>query len=235
VSIDVTPKGAVKPRVLINRVLAQAYFKDACETMATTEDLSDIAKVELYKWALTQPEAIMPLNEAEQQEKNANEWPLVAEAVQQALDACNKFRADEGATLKTKLEEYLRSIESLLLEVEKHDPQRIAATRQRLMERVQELASTISIDNNRFEQELIYYIEKLDIAEEKVRLRSHLNYAIEALSVEGSGKKLGFIGQEIGREINTIGSKVNDAIIQRVVVQMKEELEKIKEQSLNIV
>lgn len=235
VSIDVTQKGAVTPRVAVNLPIVQAYFADLNNATQHLFSEKNNYDIELFRMAMQMPEASTQLHEGDLVTRNANDWATIQAALQQASQACDQFRADEGATLRGKLTEYLKHIGDLLSEVETFDPQRIAATRQRLHDRIQELAATVTIDNNRFEQELIYYIEKLDIAEEKVRLRSHLAYALEALNIEGSGKKLGFIAQEIGREINTIGSKVNDAQIQRLVVQMKEELEKIKEQSLNIV
>jgi uncharacterized protein (TIGR00255 family) len=123
----------------------------------------------------------------------------------------------------------------MLGEIESHDPERIQKIRERISSHLQEVVTNENFDRNRFEQEMIYYIEKLDISEEKVRLRLHLDHFMEVLQgQEAPGKKLNFISQEIGREINTIGSKANDAIIQRFVIDMKEELEKIKEQSLNI-
>jgi uncharacterized protein (TIGR00255 family) len=137
------------------------------------------------------------------------------------------------AVLAAKLTEYINEIKERLFLIEQHDPIRLATTRQRLFDRLSELGEKVQIDQNRFEQELIYYLEKLDVSEEKVRLRAHLNYFLEAIN-EGNGKKLGFISQEIGREINTIGSKINDASIQRVVVEMKDLLERIKEQCLNV-
>lgn len=227
VVIERINKGSVKPKVQINLPLFTSYYnmlKDAAEAVgAQTSD-------ELFKLAFSLPDATTSeistgSNEGEQQ--------LLTQGLQLALDNCNKFREDEGAVLAQKLQEYIDTIATLLNKVEGADPQRMQQTRTRIRERLQELALDTPIDNNRFEQELIYYIEKLDINEEKVRLRSHLNYFSEALQ-SGNGKKLGFISQEIGREINTIGSKVNDAIIQRWVVEMKEELEKIKEQSLNV-
>lgn len=237
VSIDVTPKGTAVPRVAVNRPLVKAYYRDLLHTAEFLQfgHISEATHIELLRLAMQMPEATTSLSDDNAETKSSSDWEHIQQSLNQALANCNQFRSDEGQTLKAKLTEYLQNIGALLNEVEKHDPQRIAATRQRLLERVQELSETITVDNNRFEQELIYYIEKLDIAEEKVRLRSHLAYALEALELEGSGKKLGFMAQEIGREINTIGSKVNDAVIQRMVVQMKEELEKLKEQCLNIV
>jgi len=178
---------------------------------------------------------------AENNQKNTietlseEEWTLVKETLIQTLEQCKKFREQEGNILKDKFLEYSKNIENFLKDVETQDPKRLENIRERLHNRVKEMKQDESFDKNRFEQELIYYIEKLDISEEKVRLQKHLDYLVEVLQSSASnGKKINFISQEIGREINTIGSKANDATIQRYVVGMKEELEKIKEQSLNI-
>lgn len=163
------------------------------------------------------------------------EWQLIRQAIVEALANCNGFRLQEGQVLKESFVSYVQQIEALLVQIEAQDPRRIAAVKERLRSRLQDIAHDEKFDQNRFEQEMIYFIEKLDISEEKVRLRKHLRYFLEMLHSESSnGKKLGFVAQEIGREINTIGSKANDADIQRLVIEMKEELEKIKEQSLNI-
>ena len=134
-----------------------------------------------------------------------------------------------------KFEEYIASIDSLLSQVVEQDPKRIPVVRERIEKAVAEWSSSETFDKNRFEQELIYYVEKFDISEEKVRLKNHLEYFIQELRIASNGKKLNFIAQEIGREVNTIGSKANDSVIQKLVVQMKDELEKIKEQTMNIV
>ena len=165
----------------------------------------------------------------------AVDWPAVRDAIERALTQCYQFRLDEGGVLEQNFRQNVARIRTLLQAVEAHDPRRVALVRERLREKVAELSQQESIDLNRFEQELIYYLEKFDIAEEKVRLRAHLDYFIETLDQPGyGGKKLNFIAQEMGREINTIGSKANDAQVQRHVVDMKEELEKIKEQTMNI-
>ena len=131
--------------------------------------------------------------------------------------------------------EYISTIDGLLENVAEQDPKRIPVIRERLEKSVKDWFQSENFDRNRFEQELIYYVEKFDISEEKVRLKNHLTYFIEELKIASNGKKLNFIAQEIGREINTIGSKANDSVLQRFVVQMKDELEKIKEQTMNIV
>lgn len=170
----------------------------------------------------------------DKQEFNAEEWKATFESVKIALVAFNTFREDEGNTLATELSQRIAIIQTKLLAIATLDPQRAIAVRERLNKHLAEATNAENIDKNRFEQELIYYLEKLDITEEKVRLQTHLDYFSATMLETGAGRKLGFIAQEIGREINTIGSKANDAGIQMVVVQMKDELEKIKEQLLNV-
>ena len=167
------------------------------------------------------------------QEVEASEWEVIFNAIKEALDQADAFRISEGNHLAEDLKNRIESIALLLAQVEPLEAQRNLNLRQRLLKGLNELRES-GPDINRFEQELIYYIEKLDISEEKVRLRKHLEYFSETMQVAASGKKLGFIAQEIGREINTLGSKANDAAIQRIVVEMKDELEKIKEQLMNI-
>ncbi len=162
-------------------------------------------------------------------------WAAAEPLVQQALAALQDHRRAEGSALETELRTYGQRIRQALADVNRLDPQRVAAVRERLRQGVAELTQPEKVDHNRFEQELLYYIEKLDIEEEKVRLTTHLNYYDGLLTdPEPAGKKLGFLAQEIGREINTIGSKANDAAIQHLVVTMKEELEKMKEQLNNV-
>jgi uncharacterized protein (TIGR00255 family) len=150
------------------------------------------------------------------------------------LHEFDAFRMQEGQALKLDILSHINLIISLLDEVTPFENQRTELLKNRLMKNVSEVSDHLKFDPNRFEQELIYYLEKLDISEEKVRLRQHCNYFMEAIDEDYAGKKLGFIVQEIGREINTLGSKANDAQIQRIVVQMKDELEKIKEQLFNV-
>lgn len=227
-SIDVQSKGGVKPKVFINRELVAFYYNDLKETAAAL----GATDTDLLKLALQMPKAMESDGE---NVDNAEDWVLIQKVLNEAIAKCTEFRKDEGQTLSVKFKEYIQTIGDCLDKVETFDPQRIEAIRTRIRQHFDEYSKSEQLDNSRFEQELIFYIEKLDISEEKVRLRSHLNYFLEAMDIqESSGKKLGFIAQEIGREINTIGSKANDANIQRFVVQMKEELEKIKEQTLNI-
>lgn len=157
----------------------------------------------------------------------------IVDTVENAIELVNEFRAQEGKSLEDDFKKRISSIKNLLEEVKELDKQRLDDVRTRLEKAVQEIKERV--DENRFEQELIYYLEKYDITEEKVRLANHLDYFMETMELpESQGKKLGFISQEIGREINTIGSKANHAGMQQLVVQMKDELEKIKEQLLNV-
>lgn len=185
----------------------------------------------LLALALHLPEVISYQDEHGSEE----EWALIYETFIQASKAFQQFRADEGEVLRKDLEMRIQHILSGLSQVEALEIKRIPAIRERLSQVLNDHLLKDHIDQNRFEQELIYYIDKLDITEEKIRLKSHMEYFLNTLQhPDANGKKLGFISQEIGREINTIGSKANDAHLQQLVVNMKEELEKIKEQLLNV-
>lgn len=206
----------------LNTPVIQAY-------MAQLETLADGPEIERLQMALRLPESIQTERETVDEE--------TAEALMQSLDqaivALEEFRAAEGAVLAEDFQGRIEIIRQLLEQVSQQDKNRIPQVRARLLKAVQELEQTV--DQNRFEQELVYYLEKYDITEETVRLNNHLDYFLSTMkSEESNGKKLGFITQEIGREINTIGSKANDATLQQLVVQMKDELEKIKEQVLNV-
>ena len=171
---------------------------------------------------------------AEAEELTDEEWEAARTAIAQALTHLTEFRAQEGAALSIKFTACIESIRSLLGQIEPYEQGRVARIRQRLEDRLSELKG-VDYDKNRLEQELIYYIEKLDISEEKQRLANHLDYFMATMQKgEGQGKKLGFIAQEMGREINTTGSKSNQAEMQNIVVRMKDELEQIKEQVLNV-
>lgn len=186
-------------------------------------------RTELLKMAIRMPDAL----KTEREEIDETEFQQIVEAIHEALVEISKYRSDEGEILKKDFKLRIQNITELLQKVIAIDPERIQAVKERLRKAVSDLKE--QVDENRFEQELIYYLEKYDITEEKVRLENHLNYFTEALnSSDSNGKKLGFISQEIGREINTIGSKSNFATMQQLVVQMKDELEKIKEQLLNV-
>jgi uncharacterized protein (TIGR00255 family) len=185
----------------------------------------------LLQLALGLPEVVKYDEETVSEE----EWRIVEKTFQQAVTAFQQFRADEGNVLEQDVKYRIGIILKNLELVEIEEPKRVPLIKERLNQFLIEAVARESIDQNRFEQELIYYIDKLDITEEKIRLKSHCDYFIETLkNADANGKKLGFISQEIGREINTLGSKANDANIQKLVVGMKEELEKIKEQLLNV-
>ena len=189
----------------------------------------DIAESEKLKMAIRLPDTL----KTERDNISDDEKKVLLQLTQEVLGKIMEFRKKEGAGLHKDIMNRIGTIANQLEDVKKLDPKRIPKVRERLENSIKELK--VSIDENRFEQELIYYIEKFDITEEKVRLANHLSYFQEiANSGQQQGKKLGFVAQEIGREINTIGSKANDADLQKIVVQMKDELEKIKEQLLNV-
>ena len=199
------------------------------EYMRQLGDIAPADTAHLLEMALRLPDTF----KTEREELDAQEFILIQEALAKALEALLIFRAEEGKTLEEDFSQRIKTIQELLESIKLMDAERLGAVRQRLEKAVADLSETA--DPNRFEQELIYYLEKYDITEEKVRLSKHLEYFLHTMdSEEFNGKKLGFISQEIGREINTIGSKANDAAMQRIVVQMKDELEKIKEQMLNV-
>jgi uncharacterized protein (TIGR00255 family) len=206
----------------INKTVVNEYIKQL-------KDVVDGDATELLKMAVRMPDAIS----TERAEIDEDEWNAISKEINEAIAKIVIYRKDEGATLKQDFENRIATLRSLLNEVITMDPDRIDGVRARLEKGVSDIKE--KVDENRFEQELVYYIEKFDITEEKVRLDNHLDYFTMSLNSEDSnGKKLGFISQEIGREINTIGSKSNYAPMQKLVVQMKDELEKIKEQLLNV-
>ncbi|MCR4603138.1 MAG: YicC family protein [Prevotella sp.] len=184
-------------------------------------------------WVYTLTRMPDVLTKTDQEELSDEEWEVARTAVSQALEALVGFRKQEGAALEKKFSEKIDNIERLMAEIEPWEKMRVEKIRQRIVEGLQQIPG-VEYDKNRLEQELIYYIEKLDISEEKQRLTNHLKYFRETMANgHGQGKKLGFIAQEMGREINTTGSKSNQAEMQNIVVQMKDELEQIKEQVLN--
>ncbi|WP_038532570.1 YicC/YloC family endoribonuclease [Formosa agariphila] len=206
----------------INKPVVKEYLKQL-------KDIVDGDTTELLKMAVRFPDALS----TEREDIDENEWKTILNEIHAALNHITEYRLDEGRVLEADFKNRIATIESLLEEVIAIDPERIEAVRERLRKGVEDLKE--KVDENRFEQELVYYIEKYDITEEKVRLKNHLEYFMSSLnSKDSNGKKLGFIGQELGREINTIGSKSNYAPMQKLVVQMKDELEKIKEQLLNV-
>ena len=231
-SLNLARTQAIRPGITVNRPLVQAYVSDIKETANTM--LMSIPDSDVLQLALQQPNAY--LTESTDPTADASDWATVLAAIREAIRQCDAFRKQDGAVLESKFEEYIQLITNRLADIEQQDVTRIPAVRDRMRNSVKELLNSESFDQNRFEQELVYYVEKFDISEEKVRLKNHLSYFLEVLATEeANGKKLNFIAQEIGREINTIGSKANDSTIQRFVVQMKDELEKIKEQTMNVI
>ena len=206
----------------INKQVVSSYIEEL-------KAISSGDEIHFLEIAMRLPDALKVVRE----ELDAGEWQLISEGIDKALQEIVQYRKDEAFSLEDDFKLRIANIQNYLEEIKQLDAQRLSNVKVRLRKAVDELK--VSIDENRFEQELIYYLEKLDINEEKVRLANHLDYFLKELSNDHSdGKKLGFIVQEIGREINTTGSKSNDAAMQQVVVQMKNELEKIKEQVLNI-
>jgi len=206
----------------INKTVVKQYIKQLKEVV-------DGDEIELLKMAIRMPDAVT----TERDEIDEDEWSEIAAEIRSALEKIQQYRLDEGKSLESEFFDRVQNISDLLDQVIAMDPERIEGVRERLHKGVADLKE--KVDENRFEQELVFYIEKFDITEEKVRLKNHLDYFLKALkSDDSNGKKLAFIGQEMGREINTIGSKSNYAPMQKLVVQMKDELEKIKEQLLNV-
>ncbi|MEO6521740.1 MAG: YicC/YloC family endoribonuclease [Mucilaginibacter sp.] len=211
----------------IDTVLLKHYYE---QLKAVSIDLNEPTN-NLLQLALGLPEVVKYGEETVSDE----EWKIVEQTFQKALKAFQQFRSDEGNVLEEEVKGRIGIIMDNLKKVEVEEPKRVPVIRERLNTFLTESVGRENLDQNRFEQELIYFIDKLDITEEKVRLKAHCDYFIETLkNADANGKKLGFISQEIGREINTLGSKANDANIQKLVVGMKEELEKIKEQLLNV-
>ncbi|MUP44989.1 YicC family protein [Gramella sp. BOM4] len=196
--------------------------------MDQLRNIVNASEVELLKMAVRLPDTL----KTEREEIDEEEFKAIEQGVKEALTEINNFRTDEGEALEKDLKLRISNIKDLLEKVIKMDPERVEGVRERLRKGIEEIKQA---DESRFEQELVYYIEKFDITEEKVRLDNHLDYFQKTLNTDDSnGRKLAFISQEIGREINTIGSKSNYAPMQQLVVQMKDELEKIKEQILNV-
>jgi len=224
-SIFIESVGSEK-EVTINLPIIKEYHKQ----LSTVCNECDIDQANILQTIMRLPDTL----KVEYQELDENEWNIIFEGVKNALKEIKEFRAQEGEALEKDIFARIENIVNLSLEVPKYEQDRIEVVKNRLKDKLAELKEK-TLDENRFEQELIYYLEKFDITEEKVRLSQHCNYFLEtAKSEEIAGKKLGFIAQEIGREINTLGSKANDTNIQKLVIQMKDELEKIKEQILNV-
>lgn len=212
---------------VINAPVVKNYFK---QLASVCDDLELEISERAIHTIMRLPDAV----KTEHEQLDEKEWAVIASCINEAIDKLDQFRQQEGEALHTDIVEQIRTIQQLKSEVEPYENERIERVKTRLTDALKELKSNIQSDQNRFEQELIFYLEKLDINEEKVRLDNHCTYFLETLNDEAPGKKLAFISQEIGREINTMGSKANHAEIQKLVIGMKDALERIKEQTLNI-
>lgn len=211
----------------INKTLVKSYYE---EIKSLSQELGVEPPADWMKILLKMPD-VMKMEATELEE---TDWKIIRMAFEEAVDDLIGFRQKEGESLKKVFLQKIENIRNLLVQVEPYEKERVEKIKTRILENLSSLKQ-VEIDKNRFEQEMIYYIEKLDVNEEKNRLRQHLDYFVETMNAEGaSGKKLGFIAQEIGREINTLGSKSNHPEMQKIVVMMKDELEQIKEQVLNV-
>ena len=221
-------KDAVVDAAPINTALVENYYK---QIKAISAQTGIPEPTDWYATFLSLPDVT---TKTDTEELTDEEWTVASQVIGQAIDALVAFRKQEGAALQQKFNEKVDNIEHLLSQIEPYEKSRIEKIRQNIVKGLEQIPSA-DYDKNRLEQELIYYIEKLDISEEKQRLTNHLKYFRETMNEEGHGvgKKLGFIAQEMGREINTTGSKSNQAEMQNIVVKMKDELEQIKEQVLN--
>jgi uncharacterized protein (TIGR00255 family) len=227
-SIDLQPGIKQEIRQQYNESLFESYYAE----LKKLADKVGAPQDGIFQMALNSPDVVQNNG---REELDSAEWERVLSLLDEAVRNCDKFRAAEGKSLESKLSAYIETIRSGLLQVEELDPKRIEKIRSRIKGNITDFFGNEGFDANRLEQEIIFYIEKLDIHEERVRLNTHLDYFLKVMDEkQSSGKKLGFIAQEIGREINTIGSKANDAEMQKHVVLMKEELEKIKEQLNNV-
>jgi uncharacterized protein (TIGR00255 family) len=207
----------------VNVPIVKAYMAQLREVYG------DANEIELMKMAVRMPDTM----KMEREEINENDWLEIQKVIKEAISNILNFRQAEGVSLENEFQLRISNIRKYMTDALALDPERVQAIKDRLQTAIAELK--VNVDENRFEQELIYYLEKLDITEEKVRLTNHLDYFLETINgKEANGRKLGFITQEMGREINTMGSKSNHAQMQKLVVMMKDELEKIKEQVLNV-
>ena len=215
--------------VAVNQSVVKQYYNQMLEVAGSLG--VEINKSELLQTIMRFPDTM----QAKMEELDEEGWNCLKSAIEKALADVDAFRIQEGKVLIADILKRIELIKSLSGEVPQFEKQRVVTIKQRLQDKMKEWGEIKNIDENRLEQEIIYYLEKLDITEEKVRLANHCKYFVETVEKEEApGRKLGFIAQEIGREINTMGSKANDHDIQKLVVRMKDELEKIKEQSLNV-
>lgn len=218
---------AATPNYQLNKALFKNYYNELKSILDEFGEQSDLIKIVTGMPDVFQKE--------EKQAMDESEWETIVELTTKALQDIDAYRTDEGKTLQKEMELRINNIQQLLNKVELYEKERIITVRERITAHLEEIVSGNQIDKDRLEQELIFYIEKFDVSEEKQRLQSHLDYFMDTMNDKDSqGKKLGFISQEMGREINTLGSKANHSELQKIVVEMKDELEKIKEQILNI-
>lgn len=228
VDISVYAEGVSDDKMLS---LNQSLFNHYAEMLKEAADKQGLDSSSVLANVLKLPEVL----QSERKEKPQEEIDLAVDLLFEAVKNFQEFRSAEGHQLKLDLVDRLNNISSLMKQVEQYEGERIQTVRQRMVDRFNDLKDVVTLDESRLEHELVYFIEKFDVTEEKVRLAAHLKYFEETMnSDEAAGRKLGFISQEMGREINTLGSKANHAEIQKIVVQMKDELEKIKEQVLNV-
>jgi len=232
INIQKNPNQEAVSTSLFHSPTITAYFNEL-KNIAQQAKVEALNETQLFLQTLNLPNAVLSDSVNDNDEEFEKLAGAVMEALKEATVECKSFRLREGKVVEEKFKEYIANISLGLDEIIEQDKVRIPNLREKLHKSISEIKTSDEFDKNRFEQEVIYYIEKLDISEEKVRLRTHLTYFHEVLK-EGNGKKLNFLSQEIGREINTIGSKANDSVIQRLVVNMKDELEKIKEQTANV-
>ncbi len=212
----------------LNKELAKKYYEDIKQF---SEEVQTPFPEDIISILIRMPDVVKTQSE----ELNDDEWKQIAQAIEQAFIHIDAFRKNEGEVLKKDMTQRIDLIQNNIPIIESFEKERLAQIRQRIFSNIAAFVEQEKIDTNRFEQELIYYMEKIDFTEEKVRLQKHCTYFLETMKENAAnGRKLGFITQEIGREINTLGSKANDASIQKMVIEMKDELEKIKEQLLNV-
>ncbi len=215
------------PNYQINESLFKNYYNELKRLSDELGEQSDLIKIVAGMPDVFQKEEKQALDESE--------WQTIVELTTKALQDIDAYRTDEGNTLQKEMELRINNIQQLLKKVELYEKERVITVRERITAHLEEIVNGNQIDKDRLEQELVFYIEKFDVSEEKQRLQSHLDYFMDTMNDKDSqGKKLGFISQEMGREINTLGSKANHSELQKIVVEMKDELEKIKEQILNI-
>ena len=211
----------------INSAVVKSYYS---QLTVISNELGLPADERLLQVIMGLPDAV----KTEREELEESEWEQITKTIEKAIAGLDKFRKQEGQILKTDIVQNIEQITQLLDQIEPFEKERVAKVKERIYEGLKELSSTEQVNENRLEQEMIFYLEKLDVNEEKVRLRNHCSYFLQTLELdEAVGKKLGFIAQEIGREVNTLGSKANHSEMQKLVILMKDALDRIKEQSLN--